>query len=172
MLFRSSPDKSDDAGREFRVETNFQLKARKPGGVPRDKALTNASKNIERLKPSFEHWLDNEINELLRIIANTNPGADSDISWIDDAHTHSQNLADVGSTIDYQLLSFVSANLCRIFEAMKTGAPYNGGIIACHVDALRLARQQQYRWMRAEDLPELSDGLRRILESSQSGIQN
>jgi hypothetical protein len=155
---------NDDA-REFQVVTNFQKQARRPGGIARDKALRNADANIDLLKPAFEDWLDEEINALVRNIPIDEPSNHSDLSWIDAANINSQRLADVAATMDYQFVSFVAKNLSLIFDAIKNGAEYHSDVITCHVNALRLARQQQYRELRSEDLPELSEGLRRILES-------
>ena len=156
---------SDDRAREFQVETSFQKVARRPGGIMRDQALRNAENNIDTLKPDFEVWLDKEMNELVRIAPNAESSDHADLSWIDAAGTHSQRLADVAATMDYQFLSFVANNLCMIFDAIKHGAEYRSDVVVCHIDALLLARQQQYRKMRSEDLPELSEGLRRILDS-------
>jgi hypothetical protein len=38
--------------------------------------------------------------------------------------------------------------------------------MACHIDALFLARLPKYKNMRPEDMPELSEGLRQVLASS------
>jgi hypothetical protein len=35
----------------------------------------------------------------------------------------------------------------------------------CHVDALLLGRKDKFRRMKPEDVPELTDGLRRVLAS-------
>jgi hypothetical protein len=150
---------------EFDIETNFQRMARRPGGVTRDRAIQNADRNIETFKPGFETWLDNELARLLQTIPSDPAMQMNDLSWIPAADAKCQRLADVAATMDYQLMSFVANNLCLIFDAIRNGAAYRGDVIDCHVSALRLARQRQYRKMRSEDLPELSDGLRRILES-------
>jgi hypothetical protein len=150
---------------EFYVETNFQRMARRPGGMTRDRAIQNADRNIDTFKPGFETWLDSELTRLLQIIPSDAAKQMKDLSWIEAADAKCQRLTDVAATMDYQLMSFVANNLCMIFEAIKNGAEYRGDVIDCHVSALRLARQRQYRKMRSEDLPELADGLRRILES-------
>lgn len=158
---------SDDGSdpHEFHIETNFQRMARRPGGITRDRAIQGADRNIETFKPGFESWLDNELARLFQTIPSDLSSPSKDLSWIEAADAKCQRLADVSATMDYQLMSFVANNLCLIFEAIRNGAEYRSDVIDCHVSALRLARQRQYRKMRSEDLPELSDGLRRILES-------
>ncbi len=154
-----------DKAREFFVDSRFQKMARRPGGIPREQALKNANENVDAFKPEFTAWLDDRLNKLFDAIPNPEATEFDKLEWIDAADIHSQQLADVAATMDYQFVSFVANNLCMIFEALKRGAEHNSTIVACHVDALRLARQQQYRGMRPEDLPELSDGLRRVLNS-------
>jgi hypothetical protein len=62
-------------------------------------------------------------------------------------------------------VSFVANNFCTICEAVRAGARCEAEIIICHLDALVLGCQAKYRKMTPEDLPELSQGLRRVLES-------
>ena len=153
-----------DGAREFYTETNFQKQARRPGGIARDQALKNADANIAMLKPSFEDWLNEQINALVKTIPKRG-AIPAGLSWIDAADINSQRLADVAATMDYRFMSFVAKNLSLIFDAIRNGSEYRGDVIECHINALRLSRQQQYRELRSEDLPELSKGLRRILES-------
>jgi hypothetical protein len=158
-----SKNDSDDA-RIFPVDTNFQRMARRPGGISRDEAIRNADAKVDAYKPGFASWLEDELEQLLRII----PPEDSppgDLSWLDAADVCCQRLTDVGATMDYEFVSFVASNLCIIFEAFKAGAQYRGDVVACHVNALLLAKQTSYRRLRSEDLPELSEGLRRVIES-------
>lgn len=155
----------DDSAREFHVVTNFQRMARRPGGVTREQAVQKATAAIETFKPGFKDWLDRELDELLQVVPGPEGISEKELSWIDVADMHCQRLADVAATMDYQFVSFVAANLCVIFEAMKKGAEYHPEVIACHVDALQLASREQYRRLRAEDLPELTEGLRRVLDS-------
>jgi hypothetical protein len=69
----------------------------------------------------------------------------------------------------FVLLTFVANNLCEMLESANgSGAQCNLELIACHVDALLLARQKQYRKLRPEQLPELSAGLRRVAEFAES----
>jgi len=164
----SGKDMVDDNAREFYTETNFQKQARRPGGIARDKALKNADANIEILKPGFEDWLDEEINSLVQTIPDEESSKFAGLSWIDAADINSQRLADVAATMDYQFTSFVAKNLSLIFDAIRHGSEYRSDVITCHINALRLSRQQKYRKLRSEDLPELSEGLRRILESPRS----
>jgi hypothetical protein len=158
-------NKSDNKVREFYIESDFQKKARRPGGISRDQALSRAGANIDAFKENFTTWLDEQLSEFFGLIPDQGTAEFKKLGWIDAAGVCSQRLADVAATMDYQFVSFVANNLCLIFEAINRGAEHNSEIIACHIDALRLARQQQYRGMRPADLPELSEGLRQVLNS-------
>jgi hypothetical protein len=157
--------KSDNKVREFYIESNFEKLARRPGGIPRDDALRYANSNVDAFKPDFPVWLDEQLNEFFALIPDQGSIEFKRLEWIDAVDIYIQHLADVAAPMDYQFVSFVASNLCMIFEAIKRGAEHNSEIIICHINALRLARQQQYRGMRPEDLPELSEGLRRVLNS-------
>jgi hypothetical protein len=154
----------DYEAREFHVETKFQQMAKRPGGVSRDQALTQAQVSVATLKPGFETWLDDEIAHLLKVIPRD--GDDQkDQRWMAAADVHCQHLADVSATMGYEFVSYVANNLCQMFEAVKQGADYRRDVMACHVDALMLGRKDKFRRMKPEDVPELTEGLRRVLTS-------
>jgi hypothetical protein len=154
----------DYEAREFHVETKFQQLAKRPGGVSREQALTNAQASVATLKPGFETWLDDEIAMLLRSVPKD--GQDlGDKRWMDTADAHCQHMADVSATMGYEFVSYVATNLCLMFDAIRQGADYRRDVMKCHVDALLLGRKDKFRRMKPEDVPELTDGLRRVLAS-------
>jgi hypothetical protein len=129
----------------------------------RESAIENAQRQIDDMKPSFIDWLDRELKELsvaTRLVTN-NPG---DTSALERAHEASCQLRDVGGTMGYELVTFVATNFCGILDAMRAGAPLDKDMIDCHMDALLLARTEPYRHLRPEQLPEMSKGLRRVVE--------
>jgi hypothetical protein len=157
---------SDDANREariFPVDSRFQKMARRPGGVPREKAIEGAHANIEAAKPAFDQWLGQELQELTRIAKNAEPG-DLQGDAIDNAAFHSRQIRDVGSTMGFELLTFVANSLCEVFDAIGAGAQYPKDTIDCHIEALLLASQPGYRSLRPEQVEELTGGLRRVVE--------
>jgi len=54
----------NDQVREFAVETDFQRKARQPGGVTRHQAVGGARAQIETLQSEFTDWLSEGLNRL------------------------------------------------------------------------------------------------------------
>jgi hypothetical protein len=157
-------EKIRNEGRTFEVETRFQKMARRPGGIPREQAIERAQSKIEEVKPSFTEWLDGGINELIGLAGNAAQGAYSDASWTEGAALLSRRIRDVGTTMGFELVTFIANNLCEIFEAIGNGAEYRSELVNCHIEALLLAKQERYRALRPEQLPELSSGLRRVLE--------
>jgi hypothetical protein len=149
---------------EFFIETKYQRLARRSGGIPRDQAIKNAEKHIAEAKPKFRNWLDEEIAELAKSLP-ADGNAAHDLRWMKDADKHCQFLADVGATLDFAMVSFIANNMCLIFDAVRNGAPYRHDIVTCYLDALRLASRDEHRNLRPQDVPELSAGLRRVLES-------
>jgi len=149
--------------RVFPVETSFQKRARQPGGIPRDKALEYAQSRVEEIRPDFEDWAGARLQALADVIEQAEAGNAPD-DWIDSANLHSRHLRDVGTTMGFELLSYIANSLCEVLDAMATGAKYSMDTIICHRDALHLSWQQPYRDMKPDQVPDLISGLRRIAD--------
>ena len=147
----------------FYVDTRFQKMARRPGGAAREQALARAQAQVEELKPEFTVWLDRELEELNAAILLIEVNSSDKLS-IERAYRSCSQLRDVGATMDFELVTFVANNLCEILEAIKAGAAYDKDMIDCHISALFLARTDQYRHLRPEQIPEMASGLRRVVE--------
>jgi len=154
---------ADDA-RIFSVDNRFNKLARRPGGVSRDQALDRAQTTLDENKVGFGDWLDQELRQLNDAIERCASPDTRDSEATDVAYLHCRRIRDVGTTMGYELASFVANNLCEIFASIKAGAEYRGDLVDCHFQALLLAKQEQYRNLRPEQLPELSSGLRRVAE--------
>ncbi len=160
---------STDDPNTFFVETNFQKMARRAGGVPRDQALENARVTLETIKLGFRDWLDGEIADLAAQIRKGRAGHSAGAAWAEAALIHCRQIRDVGATMGFQLVTFIAGNLCEMLDGIVAGTNPRNEMIDCHIDALYLAKQEQYRHLSPEQLPELSDGLRRVLEVAHSG---
>lgn len=147
--------------RIFLMETRFQKMARREGGVARNDAIERAAVEIEKAEPGFYEWLDDGLRKLKRLIAEARP---ADSSWVEAANTHSRQLCETAGTLGFQLLSFIANSLCDVLDSIESGGNCNMESIACHIDALNLARQKSYRRLTPEQVPELTEGLRRIVE--------
>jgi hypothetical protein len=147
----------------FPVDTRFQQLARRPGGVARESAIESAQRQIDNMKTGFVDWLDRELKELTvatRLVT-SNP---ADAAALERAFQASCQLRDVGGTMGYELVTFVANNFCGILDALRAGAPFDQDMVDCHLDALLLARTEPYRNLRPEQVPEMSSGLRRVVE--------
>jgi hypothetical protein len=162
----------DNDVRVFPVETRLQRLARRPGGIPRSKALEKAQANVDEIKPGFDDWLENEMASLADLVKQAQSGKPK-ADWAEALNSHSRHLRDVGTTMDFELLTFIANSLCEMLDAMAAGAECDMESIQCHVDALFLARQPRYRGLRPEQVPDLTSGLRRVVEQvSTSPSQN
>jgi hypothetical protein len=157
----SESDKPE--ARIFAVETRFQKLARRAGGIPRDQAIEQATLQIDAARPTFDDWVGREIDKLSDVIKTARPGTPVG-DWIDLASTHSRQMRDVGTTMGFELLTYVADSLCEILDAVAAGAELNMDSITCHLDALYLARQRPYCHMKPDQVPELTSGLRRVVE--------
>lgn len=147
----------------FYVDTRFQRMARRPGAVERVQALASAQAQVDELKPDFSDWLNRELQELSVALADAECSP-SDTLSLDRAYRSCSQLRDVGATMGYELVTFVANNLCEIIDAIKAGATYDKDMIDCHINAFFLARTDQYRHLRPDQVPEMTSGLRRVVE--------
>jgi hypothetical protein len=157
-------DNPNPEARIFLPKTRFQTLARRPGGVPRTKAVENAQNKIEETKLGFDEWLDGELSELTGWIERAKSGEPVE-EWIEAAQFHASQLRDVGTTVGFELLTFIARTLCTILDGIAAGAECNMESLACHIDSLLLIRQKQYRHLRPDQVPELSRGLHQVAES-------
>jgi hypothetical protein len=149
--------------RIFFADTRFERMARRPGGVPREKALARAHKMVDELKSDFGEWLDRELHELNAALSR----AESDLSdnaALEDASRNCAQMQGVCAAMGYGLVAFVAENLRRIISAVMTGAAYDKEIVDCHTDAFLLAKSDHYRALRPDQVPEMASGLRRVVE--------
>ena len=150
--------------RIFYVETQLHMLARAPGGgVTRDQALRLATKEVDKMKPAFDGWLERELDTLGAAVTRARNGAPQS-EWLDEATTHCRQLHDVGATMGFELVSVVADLLYKTFEGISAGADCRLDTIVCYVDALNLVRQEQFRKLRPEQVPDPVKGLRQMAE--------
>jgi hypothetical protein len=153
----------DRRARIFPVETRFQTLARRPGGLPRNKAIERAEAEVKTMEPGFDDWLTATLQALVDAVNLAKDGG-ATADWVEAANFHSRQLRDVGGTMDLELVTFAANSLCDILDAIGAGAEVHMDSIQCHVDALFLARQKAYRGLKPEQVPELTGGLRRVAD--------
>ena len=156
-------ERYDDHSKVFPVETQFQKLARRSGGIPRDRAVKYALARIDEIKPEFEEWVNVELAALSEIVTKARSG-EAPPDWIDVANRHGRHLRDVGTTMGAELLTYIAGSLCEILDEVMAGSECNIDSIVCHVDALFLARQRRYRDLKPDQVPELTSGLRRVVD--------
>ena len=149
--------------RIFFPNTRFEQMARRPGGVPREQAVAQAQAKINELKSDFSDWLEKELQDLAETISIFESDL-SDESSLERAYRNALQLEAVCAPMGYELVTFVAGNLCTIFAAFKNGSPYDKGIVDCHINAFLLAKADQYRNLAPEDVPEMTNGLRQVVE--------
>jgi hypothetical protein len=154
-------DVSDTEARVFDYESRFQQMAKRPGGLPREKALAEAHANIEKAKPGFDDWVHMEMQGLAAAIDTARSGVPTE-QWVEQAHLHARAMRDVGTTMGVELLTFVAQLLCDVLEAVEAGAACDLDTLLCYFDALGLVRQPEYRGVSPDQVPELTRGLRRL----------
>jgi hypothetical protein len=157
------PENTKAEARIFDVDSRFVQLARRPGGVARENAVAKAQSHVEDLTSDFNDWLDQELKQLSAILSKieSNP---SDMALIESADTNCSQLRDIGATMGYELVTFVAGSLCAILDTIKSGVAYDKDIVDCHMNALFLVRTEPYRNLGPHQVPEMSSGLRRIVE--------
>jgi hypothetical protein len=156
-------DASQGDARVFDVETRYQQMAKRPGGVPREKAIQEAISSIESKKSTFDDFVHKEMQGLASAIDTARSGTPA-AKWAGKANLHSSAMRDVGTTMGAELLTCVADSFCEVLDAIEDGAAYDLDTLACHFDSMMLVRQPEYRGVRPDQVPELIRGLRRLTE--------
>jgi chemotaxis protein histidine kinase CheA len=156
-------DKTPPNVRIFSVKTRFQELAQRPGGVPRDVAIQQAETQMEGYRAEFVDWVDRELQQLVKAFR-TIQGGQADPAQIEEIDRRCRQLRDTGTTMGLSLVTFIADNLCKVLDTVRNGAPYDAEVVDCHIDALVLAKQDAYRNIRPEQVPEMTSGLHRMLE--------
>ena len=149
--------------RIFPNDTNFQQMARRPGGISRDRAIKQAEAEIAAVKDEFDKWLNRELSELATAFAAVRDGSHGP-KRLADLASRSRQLHDVTETMGFELLSFVAASLCKLLDLIDAGSELPVDAIVCHLHSLNLAAQPNFRGLGPEQVPELAQGLRRVIE--------
>jgi hypothetical protein len=152
--------KKHPPARIFPVTTRFQRMARRRGAMPRDKAIAQAKAEIETAKDTFDDWLDTQVTELARLLKQAR-AIEAQLQSVNRANLRSGELRDAAMTLGFELISFIAGSLCTVLESAAAG-DYHADSIECHMDALSLARQRGYRYLKPEQVPELTNGLHRV----------
>jgi hypothetical protein len=123
---------SSNGAREFPVETDFQRKARRPGGVTRNQAVGGAQAQIETLKDEFTDWVKDGLKRLQSSIqlAETQPPMPRHRGCF------SQQLraARYRHHDGYELVTFVANLLCEVLDNIRNGTDYDKVLIRCHLE--------------------------------------
>jgi hypothetical protein len=153
--------------RIFQVDTNFQQMARRPGGIARDRAIERAEVEIAGVKVGFDEWLSRELAELAAgfAAARDNP---HDATRLAEFRNRSRQIGEVTATMRFELLAFVAGSLCELLDSIGADAAFPVEPIACHLDALALSARADFRALRPDQVPELTKGLRRVVEQRTS----
>ncbi len=154
---------SEKEAQVFPLETDFQKLARRPGAMTRQEAIEKARKRLVEIEPSFEGWLDNELQQISIAVQHIREDSTNQKN-VETATLHCYQVRDIGTTMRCELLTFVAGCLCDVLESISAGAECDMESLRCHLDALVLARQDQYRHLKPEQVPELTVGLRRVVE--------
>jgi len=146
----------------FSVTTRFETLARRPGGLRREEALERAQSSVEEAAPDFQAWVERELQALMTAAELCDPQAKDIKERAESVALYARRVRDVGTTMGYELLTFVADRLCEMLEAVEAGAEYRRDLVDLHIEALLLSRQERYRHMRPDEVPELSSGLTRM----------
>lgn len=156
--------KNNDTGANiFYPDTRFERMARRSGGVEREVALGKAQAAVDDLKQDFSVWINHEF-DALNMALNEIELDPTDKSAMERAFHSCAQLRDVSGTMGYELVTFVARTLCDILDAYIAGATYDKEVIDCHNNAFMFARLEQYRHLTPEQVPEMTQGLLRVVE--------
>ena len=157
------PEAIEPNVRIFFANSRFERMARRPGCISRHDALAKAEAQIDELKSGFNDWLDHELGNLTEALAKVERDF-NDSTSLDSAYRNCAQLQGVCAAMGYNLVTFVAENLCKVIETVMSGSVYDKDMIDCHINAFWLAKTDEYRSMSPAQVPEMAQGLRRVVE--------
>jgi hypothetical protein len=155
------PEGKDRSARIFRVNSQFEQMARRPGGLAPAEAIARATKEIESKRPEFDGWYEERLGKLQTIIASAERGQ-VDAGWEYGANRICRELRDLAVTMGFELLAVVADSLCLLFDTIGANGSKNADSIRCHMDALILASKSRHLPLNPDQVEELTTGLRQI----------
>jgi hypothetical protein len=139
--------------------------ARRPGGLSRDRAIERAEVEIAGVKVGFDEWFGREFAELAAAFAASRSNR-GDAERLAAFRNRSRQICDVAATMHFQLLAFVAQSLCELLDSIGAEGEVPADPIVCHLDALCLSARPDFRTLRPDDVPELTEGLSRVAEQA------
>ncbi|MGE0566142.1 MAG: hypothetical protein AB7O50_16700 [Pseudolabrys sp.] len=144
--------------RVFNVETSFQTKTAKSGGIDRSAAIVAAQNSLREMQSSIESTLDEKLADLEKLFAQTDSG-DNDLKGkIDSMHDLASILRDLGGVVEFGLITYVSESLCKFLRLFEARGGFEKAIVDCHLKTIRLVRGETYRRLNIGDVPQLKAG--------------
>ncbi len=137
-------EKPNASVRIFSVNTRFQELAQRPGGVPREVAIEQAQSQIELFKAEYVDFVERELQELSEAFARIASDSISE-DQLDDICRRCSQLRDTGTTMGFELVTFVADNLCQVLE-IEMGIHLgrgDAGVPEHFLDGAQIARRLQ-----------------------------
>lgn len=157
----------------LRFETNFAKRAKRPGGVKRDEALERAETLIQESEPDYLAAMDADIAEVLKTFTTPKIAEPTDTDVFGTAYSTVSRIRDMGGTFGFHLLTESADSFCtlldRLSDQKREGCALPPARVAeaihCHVDAITLTRQSEYRNCQPNSAEDLLSGLRHVVDA-------
>lgn len=149
--------KSDDF-RVVQVETSFERKTRQPGGLGRADAVAAAEKSILEMRSSIEKTIDEKMAELETAFSNAGASGGSLDAQLRVMLELATVLRDLGGVVGFNLMTYVSESLCKFLYLFESRGGFEKAVVDCHLKAIRLVRNENFRMLQPADVPQLQAG--------------
>ena len=164
------PESKDQTARIFRVRTQFEQMARRPGGLAPAEAIARATKEVEAKRPEFDAWYEERLSKL-HLIVTMAERMTTEAGWEYGANRLCRELCDIAVTMGFELLAVVADSLCSLFDTVGTNGHKNLESIRCHMDALVLASKSRHCPLNPDQVEEMTKGLHQIAKRLQNGLK-
>ncbi|NQV81647.1 MAG: hypothetical protein HQ495_13910 [Alphaproteobacteria bacterium] len=154
-----------DAGKSRKINktSRFAIMARRPGGVPREKAMARADARIEELSAKYLDWVAKDLLALETRIDAVHQLEGARREEMDAAYSKSAEIRDLGATFGFPLTTEVADRLCELIDRLRHAGTYSYDALATHLGALQLVCTERFRGKQAADEKPLLDGLSRVI---------
>lgn len=161
-------DGSDNGGEKtevtgMNVVTRFSAMANRPGGMPRDDALSRAETFIANIEVRYPEWVKSDMTKLVAQVEQIHV----DEAFTDETHEaiyrQAGRIRDLGGTFGYDLTTRVGDSLCELIHRLAEGDHYSREALDAHIEALKIVCTPDFKGVPVTGAKELTDSLEQLV---------
>jgi HPt (histidine-containing phosphotransfer) domain-containing protein len=126
-------------------------------------ALEKAEAVIANMGDSYLEWVEEDLAKISRLLEELKAAKDGGRDILDPMFQISHDMKGQGGSFDYQLMTTLGYDLCRLIEKMDSAGPHEIEVIELYIDAMKLVISKRMQGTGGEPGEQLLAGLDQVL---------